>query len=289
MNSIKNQKVLILSIIAVWVSLFLAPPQPSQAMTMVVIGNIGGTPGSGANIGAPFGAGDRKAVSVTVDVSSDYYLDNFRALLSSGTSMDVTVTIHSHDGTATPGPVIATIATETVTGVAATIIDFVPTMPILLNAGQTYWFMVSAADMQSGTWRRNMANTPPIDSVFSFVEYSYSVGGGVWSTSTGYDQFEIWASPPPITATGLSIPQIGMIQIDQFQAQPAYDAPGGNIAYDQNGDIWLPHDFDNSFADTYIVTSTTVVDGRTWVEIFLGNKDFVWVPLDTVTPLSYLE
>lgn len=292
MNPSKKYKFFVMSLIIGLMSLFLAQPQPSQAMSMVVIGNLGGTPGSGANIGAPFGAGDRKAVSVTVDPSSDYYLDNFRALLSSGTFMDVTITIHTYDGTSTPGALIDTVATETVTGVGGTVVDFIPTVPILLNAGETYWFMVSAATMQSGSWRRNMVNTAPTNSTFNFVEYSFSVGGGAWSTSTGHDQFEIWASPPvvpPTAVEGLSVPQIGMIQIDQFQTQPAYDSPNGNIIQDQNGVIHLPHDFDNSFADTYVVTATQTVDGRVWVSIFLGNENFGWVPLDQVTALSYLE
>jgi hypothetical protein len=124
------------------------------------------------------------------------------------------------------------------------------------------------------------------------VEYSYSVGGGAWSTSTGYDQFEIWASVPvvpPVAVGGLHVPQIGMIQIDQFQTQPAYDAPDGSIISDQNGTIYLPADADNSFADTYVVTGIETIDGRVWLSIFLGNQNYGWVPLDKVTPLTSFE
>lgn len=83
------------------------------------------------------------------------------------------------------------------------------------------------------------------------------------------------------------VPQVGMIQIDQFQAQSAYESPGGNVAQLVGGDeVWLPADYDGSFADTYVVTDTVTVDGQIWYQIFLGSGDFIWVSGVNVTVIN---
>lgn len=89
---------------------------------------------------------------------------------------------------------------------------------------------------------------------------------------------------------GINVPQIGMIRIDAWQAQPAYVSPSGEIIKTAAGaEIYLPADYDSNGYDTYVVTASTVVDGRTWYSIFLGNESFAWVPADMVQAISYIE
>ncbi len=106
------------------------------------------------------------------------------------------------------------------------------------------------------------------------------------------DNVVVITAPGPIVATGsgLNLPEkIAQIKIDHYQAQPAYESPDGGVARTGDGtEIWLPHDWDGNFFDTYDVYATQTVDDRVWVQIFLGSETMVWVPLDQVTPLSYI-
>lgn len=91
-------------------------------------------------------------------------------------------------------------------------------------------------------------------------------------------------------ASGLSVPNEGLIEISTSQSQPVYDGPGGGVVRNADGsELWLPHDADGSGADTYVVTDTALVGNEVWVAIFLGNAVSVWVPLDQVTALTPLD
>lgn len=127
------------------------------------------------------------------------------------------------------------------------------------------------------------------------VNYSRkSVGGDVfaelYSPAGGALAFEQFITDYRDTINcPFTIPNLGVIQIDVTMAQPAYAEPGGEIAKADGNEIWLPHDADSNGYDTYTVTDTQTIEGRTWVNIFLGSEDFVWVPLDQVKVVSYLE
>lgn len=83
-------------------------------------------------------------------------------------------------------------------------------------------------------------------------------------------------------------PQIGMISMSVGQSQPVYESAAGSIVrYSGGVELWLPQDYDGSGADTHLVLSSVDVDGRTWVEIFIGSgSSTVWVPLDKVTVIE---
>ncbi len=83
----------------------------------------------------------------------------------------------------------------------------------------------------------------------------------------------------------------GMIQISQAQAQPVYVSPNGEVVRTSDGEeLWIPQDYDNNGSDTYLIQSLSEIDGRTWVEITLGELgEYVWVPLDQVTLLRVDE
>ena len=86
---------------------------------------------------------------------------------------------------------------------------------------------------------------------------------------------------PPVTQ--LNVPHITDILIYSWEQVVAYGSPGGEPARLSNGTIIvLPQDYDGNGFDTYVVTDSTVVDGETWISIFLGNESFAWVQLSQV-------
>lgn len=86
---------------------------------------------------------------------------------------------------------------------------------------------------------------------------------------------------------GIGVPNLGLVQINAGQNQPAYDSPAGSVITTAGGSqIILPQDYDGGGADTYVVTDVTVVEGQTWIALWLGSRNFVWVPLAHVTPLT---
>jgi hypothetical protein len=121
---------------------------------------------------------------------------------------------------------------------------------------------------------------------FSWGALQSAFGGGGCYYSCATPTSEPDASPANVNT--INVPQVGMIQIDDLQAQPAYASPNGEIARSNGAEIWLPQDADDSFSDSYVVTGVTRVKGRRWVQISLGSSNFVWVPLDKVTPLTSL-
>lgn len=104
-------------------------------------------------------------------------------------------------------------------------------------------------------------------------------------------------APTPIPSSGgststssaaVNSPNLGLILIYTSQAQPVYASPGGEIVRVDGQELWLPNDADGSGADSYVVMELALVDGEVWVAIFLGSAHPGWVPLDTVTPVTYL-
>ncbi len=80
-------------------------------------------------------------------------------------------------------------------------------------------------------------------------------------------------------------PQIGLISISVGQIQPIYESAGGSVVRDtDNNEVRLPQDYDGNGFDTYLVMSSTEIDGHLWYQIFIGDgASLVWVPADNVT------
>jgi hypothetical protein len=92
-----------------------------------------------------------------------------------------------------------------------------------------------------------------------------------------------------VAAVSQHIPHVGMVMITTSQAQPVYQSPAGQVIRDgAANEIWLPNDANNDGFDTYVVTGVRSVDGEIWLSIYLGSQIWGWVPLDAVTPLSYI-
>ena len=124
---------------------------------------------------------------------------------------------------------------------------------------------------------------------------SYADGGSHTITFTGteggspinisLDDVSLIHTPAPVAppVTSMNVPHVTDILIYSWEQVVAYDSPAGSPARLLNGTIIvLPQDFNGDGYDTYVVTDSTVVDGETWVSIFLGNESFVWVQLSQV-------
>ena len=70
--------------------------------------------------------------------------------------------------------------------------------------------------------------------------------------------------------------------------QVGYASPNGEIARDQdNRVILLLHDLDNDGADTYLIVDIQEgAEGETWLGLFIGSCDPVYVQLQDVQPLN---
>lgn len=105
-----------------------------------------------------------------------------------------------------------------------------------------------------------------------------TIAGG-WSLTVTSEVDDVDDTP---ASPGISVPNKGLIQIATWQTCPAYMSPGGEAI----PGMLLPADADGNGFDTYVVTGSQVVDGETWVSIFIGSANWVWVPLDAVTPMT---
>ncbi len=154
------------------------------------------------------------------------------------------------------------------------------------GAGTLLLLFVNQLPLGTYTLGSSLYATAPAFNPITFRFYS-EAGNGL-SEVLAYEQSG--ACPGlPTAAPALMVPNEGTILIGWSQMQHAYVAPGGDVARDSAGnEISLPADDDGNGFDTYTVTGVKVVDGRTWVSIFLGSGNWGWVPLDSVTPITDL-
>ena len=86
--------------------------------------------------------------------------------------------------------------------------------------------------------------------------------------------------PPAPLPPALSVPNLGLVQINAWQATHAYGMPG----MDQI--LVLPADADGNGFDTYVVADVALYEGEYWLGLFIGGGDWVWVRYDAVQPLT---
>ena len=77
------------------------------------------------------------------------------------------------------------------------------------------------------------------------------------------------------------VPNLGLVQINGWQATHAYDSPGG-----EQLPFALPADADGNGFDTYVVTDVELYNGEYWLGLFIGGPDWAYVPYSAVQPLS---
>lgn len=92
-----------------------------------------------------------------------------------------------------------------------------------------------------------------------------------------------------IIEPGLSIINLGTVQIGAGTPTPIFDTPDGQPISDGGAQIILPRDADGNGFDTYVVTETAIVDGQAWLALFVGGRNFGWVPLSSVALLTPID
>ena len=96
-------------------------------------------------------------------------------------------------------------------------------------------------------------------------------------------------NPVVIDPAAFTVPNLGEVMISTSAPQPVYEsAGGGGVLRVNTNELWLPRDADGNGFDTYVVTEMTVVDGETWLALFVGSDTWVWVPFDGVTPMRFI-
>ena len=88
------------------------------------------------------------------------------------------------------------------------------------------------------------------------------------------------AGPPPELPPALVVPNLGLVQINGWQATHAYGMPGMDQLF------VLPADADGNGFDTYVVADVALYEGEYWLGLFIGSQDWVWVRYDAVQPLT---
>ena len=156
------------------------------------------------------------------------------------------------------------------------------------NTGQTVWW--GEPPDGCGPW-----NNPSYDFSVNVTvttctgapwDLPWLIEGDGWAaaphTASG-TYASVSCTPAAVAVPAMNIPHITDILIYSWEQVVAYGSPGGEPARLSNGAvIVLPQDYDGNGFDTYVVTDSTVIDGETWVSIFLGNESFAWVQLSQV-------
>ena len=97
------------------------------------------------------------------------------------TARTVTVEIHA-DLNGSPGRILQTLSVINLTAkTTSASYTFVPSTPVTLSAGQTYWIVVYASN--NSQWVGSEPSQPP-SGMFTFVGYESSLSNGqVWNSS----------------------------------------------------------------------------------------------------------
>lgn len=86
--------------------------------------------------------------------------------------------------------------------------------------------------------------------------------------------------PTPPAQPGINVPNLGVVAIYAHAPIRPYGTPDK-----EQQAFALPHDSDGNGFDTYTVTATSEVEGETWIALFNGTANWLWVPYDAVQVL----
>lgn len=263
----------------------------SHTQAAVVLDNLTGESQDPSGTDLTDSGNEQKAVAFTT-VSGNYVIDSLDVFgfEENGSTVTLQARLHAHDGSSVPGTQLAEIASINVAANAPDgVYTFTPGTTITLQNGVSYWIVL---EITSGAgqfeWSSPVSAATP-GGTFTFIEYSFFNGFSWVGGSTVHNMLRLNASPPT-SAAPINVPNVGTVLIRTTNPQPVYEAPGGGLVRVGVDELWLPNDADGSGYDTYTVTSIEQLDnGEVWVEIFLGSAKFVWVPLDNVIPVTYLD
>ena len=117
-----------------------------------------------------------------------------------------------------------------------------------------------------------------------FEEFGGNEGGELGSGWTIEITDDTVIGPPPAPPPGITVPNLGLVQINAHEPVQPYGMPGMEL---QN--FILPADYDGNGFDTYVVAEVTMYGGEYWLGLFIGNDIWVWVPYSAVQPLTAIS
>jgi hypothetical protein len=296
----KNLKLRSLKLVMGMLIFVVSLTMQTKADADVVLSNLPNTPsGLGYFIGNNFFDEEyRPFVAVDIPIGQNYRLNSFTAdLFCFVCPGNVTLTLFEANQANEVTRQVAVVGSASVPNdVEGTLYTINAPSNVVLESGKRYLFQFSTnmtADPNAASgWTAHGSDAIPTG-VWAYIENgSYNAEFGYYIHNTTPATVEIDATAIGGGGGGgvaLRVPYKGMIQISTSQRQVSYIIPGTVVWSDKNGNpSFLPHDADGGGSDTYIITGLTTINNRTWVSIFLGSEDFVWVPLDSVTLLSPL-
>lgn len=130
-----------------------------------------------------------------------------------------------------------------------------------------------------------IGDTPPdTDTAEFFVAYTCSDTSG--ESEVVYSCYGEYGKCPQTIQEykKVDFPVLGIFQLNAYSPVTPYAAPG---QYPVN--ISLPADADGNGFDTYAVTAVTTVNGQYWVALWIGGKDYLWLPYSVVIPLTPIQ
>ena len=154
--------------------------------------------------------------------------------------------------------------------------------------GQWFWTNTATITNSAAQWQNPGDGFGSGCTTFQPAGSVCGVGGGLGSM--GDFLFVVYGDiyVPPAEGISIGYDKIGQIRVIA-PGMRLYEAPGGGPVRDAAGnEIWVPNQgADNPYEDTYDVLATEVIGNTTWVQIFIGSLDFVWLPVGG--PVTVIE
>lgn len=103
------------------------------------------------------------------------------------------------------------------------------------------------------------------------------------------DPSETPAPAPEATVSPIIyVPHHGLVMVEATNPQVVYDGPRGQPVSVDGRTLTFPADSDGNGFDTYVVTNwQDYPDGETWVGVFMGSAQWLWLPSSSVIPISW--
>jgi hypothetical protein len=175
-----------------------------------LLGNLPGTPsGTGSNLGLGTDGADRtKAVGMTVG-ADPVDITSMVALISNTTpASTLSGGIYSDSG-GNPGTLVVDFTPVPIAdGQPVGEVTILPSAPVQLAAGTTYWFVLDGPDTTNSLlWQSLTPNTAPTAAAgVSYVGYRFSSNGGAsWGSSSIYNGVSIEGVVVPVELQSFTI------------------------------------------------------------------------------------
>lgn len=184
-----------------------------SASAATIIGNLPGNDGTSTFINAPSGGSDgggvldSKAAGFTMPLGLDYALDSVLLRLNLFNLSSVPeVVLYDTDGGGNPGsPLVAFVNPAFALGPGT--YSFSPSQPFVLDAGTTYWVVVSNATLVANSFQW-LANNPSITPTGIATSAGYRFDNGApppVGVSTVFNSYEVQGTAVAVPAPPICV------------------------------------------------------------------------------------